>query len=528
VTRPLGAGEQAQAGTLARFAEEMLRGSPDVFSVVDCDGVIVEVAGAAEAVLGCAAPDLVGASVLASPVAHSDDVDRVAAIFRRLLAGEIEREDSRYRRPPIDSGVRAVEAHRQVLRGPDGSVDGVLVVERDVTAHVRLEQELRAAQDAAERADRAKDEFLSRMSHELRTPLNAVIGFGRLLERDALDDDQQDCVAQILKGGELLLELINEVLDISRIASGRLTVSPEAVALATAIDDAVTLIQPMAAKNDVTVHASGDRSIQVFVDRQRLAQILLNLLSNAVKYNRREGSIDVTFTVAADQLVRVEVRDTGIGLSPEHLERMFNPFDRLGAEQTAVEGTGLGLVVVKALVETMGGTIEVASTEDAGSTFAVTFPLAETREPAPIAAAAPRVARERSSKDHLVLYIEDNLANAKLVERILHAYEGYRFLPAREGRLGLDLIRDTHPSVVLLDLNLPDIDGEEVLTELRGDPETADLPVIVLSADATPGRIKRVLARGATAYLSKPFDVDDLLDKLAELCAERTDDLRSA
>jgi signal transduction histidine kinase/ActR/RegA family two-component response regulator len=438
-----------------------------------------------------------------------------------------DREESRYRLRPSGGQLRAVEAHRRLRRGADGEIEGVMVVERDVTAQVRLEGELSAAHDAAGRADHAKDEFLSRMSHELRTPLNAVIGFGRLLVRDELTADQHDCVAQILKGGELLLELVNEVLDISRVASGRLTFSAEAVALATAVDDAVTSIQPMATTNAVAVSVSGDRALHVFVDKERLSQILLNLLSNAVKYNRHPGTITVTSAVT-DGVARVDVRDTGLGLSPDRLARMFSPFDRLGAEQTTVGGTGLGLVVVKGLVETMGGTIEVASEEGVGTTFSVTFPLAVAAEVQAAPEPVVRAAREAGERDHLVLYIEDNLANAKLVERILDATTGYRYLPAREGRLGLDLIRGTHPAVVLLDLNLPDIDGEEVLSALRADPATAAVPVLVLSADATPGRIERVLARGASAYLAKPFDVDDLLDKIAELCDGSTPDLRSA
>ncbi|HEX4492634.1 MAG TPA: hybrid sensor histidine kinase/response regulator [Acidimicrobiia bacterium] len=516
-----------ERGPVARFADEMLRLSPDVFSVVDGDGTIVEVAGAADAVLRMPAADLVHASVFASPVAHPDDVARIAAIYRRLLAGEIEREESRYRLRPDGGPRRAVEASRRILRGHDGAIEGVMVVERTVTSQVRLEEELRAAQETAERADHAKDEFLSRMSHELRTPLNAVIGFGRLLARDDLTADQHDGIVQILKGGELLLELINEVLDISRVASGRLMVAPEAIALAPAVDDAATLIRPMATTNDVTVSVTGDRTLQVFVDKQRLAQILLNLLSNAVKYNRHPGSITVMYA-AADGVARIDVRDTGIGLSPDALARMFNPFDRLGAERTTVEGTGLGLVVVKGLVETMGGTIAVTSEEGVGSTFSVTLPLAAVddvkTEPVPVA----RPIREAGEREHLVLYIEDNLANAKLVERILDATEGFRYLPAREGRLGLDLARQTHPAVVLLDLNLPDLDGEEVLAALRADPATAAVPVVVLSADATPGRIQRVMGRGASAYLAKPFDVDELLDKLAELCDAPTPKLRSA
>jgi signal transduction histidine kinase/CheY-like chemotaxis protein len=367
------------------------------------------------------------------------------------------------------------------------------------------------ARKAAEHANQAKNEFLSSMSHELRTPLNAILGFGQLLETAALGEDDRESVDHIVKAGRHLLELINEVLDLSRIESGRLTLSPEAVRVDELVRETVDLMGPTAAARgiSVTVDLPAD-DVHVHADRQRLKQVLLNLLSNAIKYNRDAGNIEVRSEQTADRL-RVSVRDTGPGIASARMPALFEPFERLGAEAGSIEGTGLGLALARRLVEAMGGAIGVDSTEGQGSSFWLDLAVIES----PVAAFervdggsawAPTEAPERT-----LLLIEDNLSNLRLVERILKARPGVGLLSAMQGGLGLELARQHRPDLILLDLHLPDIPGDEVLHRLRADPATREIPIVVVSADATEGRIRRLRDSGATAYLTKPLDVAELL-----------------
>ncbi|MDT4936215.1 MAG: hypothetical protein QOK11_4107 [Pseudonocardiales bacterium] len=375
---------------------------------------------------------------------------------------------------------------------------------------------LQQAQASAEAANLAKSDFLSRMSHELRTPLNAVLGFGQLLQQDELTPDQKESVSQIMKGGRHLLNLINEVLEIAHIEAGKLSLSPEAVLVSELIAESVDLMRPLAQ----------DRALQllnpdahhcdkfIFTDRQRVKQILLNLLSNAIKYNRRDGRISISCTEVATGRLRIQVTDTGPGIHPDHLPLLFTPFERLGAEETTVEGTGIGLALSHKLAEALGGTLGADSTLGQGSTFWVEFPLVEgpvdryhRLHSPPDAAPAP----EASSTRAKILYIEDNLSNLKLVERVLTHRPHVELIAAMQGRLGLELAREHQPVLVLLDLNLADLPGEQVLQQLRDDPNTAGIPVIVVSADAMPRNAQRVLSAGASGYLTKPIDVPELL-----------------
>jgi PAS domain S-box-containing protein len=376
------------------------------------------------------------------------------------------------------------------------------------------------AEQEAERANRAKTWFLSRMSHELRTPLNAVLGFAQLLETEPLAADQRESVEHILLAGRHLLALINEVLEISRVETGRLTVSPEPVLVADLLAPAVDLLRPLAAERRVTItlDCPGAEARHVLADRQRTQQVLLNLLSNAIKYNREGGSVRVGWGPAVEGRIRLDVTDTGPGIAPELMGRLFRPFERLGAEATGVEGTGLGLALSKRLVEAMQGSLGAESCPGEGSTFWVE--LAEAPGPEPGAAPAAEEAAAGSSAAPMagaerpagrVLYVEDNLSNLRLLERLLNRRGGHELLTAMQGRLGFDLACQHRPDLILLDLHLPDVDGEEVLGWLRADPRTQAIPVIVMSADATPGRIRRLLQAGARAYLSKPFDVTEAL-----------------
>jgi signal transduction histidine kinase/CheY-like chemotaxis protein len=383
--------------------------------------------------------------------------------------------------------------------------------------------ELRDAREAAEEANRSKSEFLSRMSHELRTPLNAVLGFAQLLELGSLTPEQRESVGQILKAGRHLLDLINEVLDIARIEAGRLVLSPEAVAVRDLVDETVELVRPIADQQGVQVVAADARAADgyVFADRQRAKQVLLNLLSNGVKYNRPRGTVAVTCADTGRSRLRLCVSDTGVGIPAERLGLLFTPFERLGAEQTAVEGTGIGLALSQRLAQAMGGVVGVESELGKGSTFWLELPQVEgpverfERLDRVDSAPAPR-SRARET----VLYVEDNVSNLRLIERVVQVRGDVEVVAAMQGRLGLELAREHRPALVLLDLHLPDMPGEEVLRRLREDPATASTPVVIVSADATPGHVQRLLTAGASAYVTKPVDVRDLLAVLDDLLGE--------
>jgi signal transduction histidine kinase len=367
----------------------------------------------------------------------------------------------------------------------------------------------------AERANLAKSEFLSRMSHDLRTPLNAIIGFAQVLEMEGLQAEQRESVAHILRGGRHLLELINEVLDIARIEAGRLSLSPEPVEVDLIVQGAVELVQPLAAQRSLTVEVDVPRGTCVLADRLRLNQVLFNLLSNAVKYNREGGRIRVVST-RQDGRATISVEDTGAGIPEDKLKLLFTPFERLGAEQSGVEGTGLGLALVKGLVEAMSGSMGVESVVDRGSRFTVNLPATEpvkaTHDETP---ATPRTQALAGT----VLYIEDNTSNVRLMQVLMSKRPGITLLHAATGDAGLALLKERRPDLVLLDLHLPRVSGEEVLRRIWEDPATRSTPVVVLTADATPAQMRRLLASGATAYLTKPVDIRDvfaLLDRILD------------
>ena len=374
--------------------------------------------------------------------------------------------------------------------------------------------DLRVAREAAEAANRSKNEFLSRMSHELRTPLNAVLGFAQLLESDDLPPEQHDSVRQILHGGRHLLNLINEVLEISRIETGTFSLSPEPVNVADMVDEVIELTQPLAARASIQLARDGGGfDVHVLADRQRFKQILLNLVGNAVKYNRQGGSVTLTCSSDNAACVRVNVHDTGLGIRDEHLSLLFTPFERLGAERTTIEGTGVGLALSRRLAEAMGGTIDVDSTFGQGSTFWVEMPAAE--RPADrdelMGDVTPALATTANGTDRrTILYIEDNLANIQLVEQVFATRTDIEVLSVTKGRLGLELAREHQPALVLLDLHLPDLTGADVLRQLREHEQTSAIPVVMISADATPEQVQRLLTDGARAYLTKPVDVAEL------------------
>jgi PAS domain S-box-containing protein len=442
---------------------------------------------------------------------HPDDDARLAESRQASAGGEPWSYEARIIRP--DGDVRWLRGH-QVGTGGRASGHWIANTIEDVTEAKQVEVALRQAQCEAQRANDEKSAFLSRMSHELRTPLNAVIGFGQLLSIDQLSANQHESVDQIVKGGRHLLALINEVLDISRIESGGLWLSLEPVHLAEVVDEALAMVRHLGDARRVRVEDRCPPTCSEFVqaDRQRLRQVVLNLLANAIKYNRDEGTVTLRCIRTSDSRIRLVVTDTGIGITDSAMTRLFSPFDRLGAEQTEVEGTGLGLTLTKRLVEAMGGEIGAESVAGRGSTFWVELERATAPATVEPAEAGPSDADTEVVPDaRRVLYIEDNQANVLLVQRILSLRQGVTALVAMQASLGLDIARTQLPDLILLDLNLPDMPGVEALRRLRADPATADIPVVVISADATPGQVSRLRAEGAVDYLAKPFDIGQLL-----------------
>ena len=365
-------------------------------------------------------------------------------------------------------------------------------------------------QAQAEEANRSKSAFLSRMSHELRTPLTAILGFAEVLLADP-GGPVEPRAQHILDAGQHLLGLINEVLDIGRIETGQMAVQPQAVSLVAMATECRDLLAPLAAEAEVSVAvcATSDPEAYVQADHKRLKQVLVNLVSNAIKYNRRGGPVRLWWTVRAEGRARLLVTDTGEGLSAEQTARLFQPFERLGGR--GVEGTGLGLALSKGLVELMGGRLDVASSPGQGSTFSVELPQAAA-PPRRVAAEAHAPEEEgHSGAERTALLIEDNHAIAALIASLLTQRAGVRLRTAHRGAVGLELARAQRPDLVLLDVHLPDMDGHEVVRQLQGCPETQDIPVVVVSADATAEQEERLLRAGAHAYLVKPLDVRALL-----------------
>ena len=401
------------------------------------------------------------------------------------------------------------------------SDEGLSIYFQDISVRRADQFALEEAKREADAANAAKSEFLGRISHELRTPLNAILGFGQLLDKRDLNETQQESVDYILKSGAHLLELINEVLDISRVEAGQSELNLEAVALEEDIADACALVRPLADARAIRLHFNFALDVaaptHVRADRQRFAQILINLLSNAIKYNFDGGEIEVSYQAAADDRVRISVRDSGPGIAPENLPRLFVPFERGAATNSAIEGTGLGLALTRGLVEAMDGEISVESAPGRGSTFSFELPraLAPTL-PAATPTPCPLEQRESAAtpRTYRVLCVEDNPSNLRLIELLMATRPEITLISAQSGAGGIELATQHQPDLILLDLNLPDAHGSQVFARLQSDAITRDIPVVIVSADATPGQIETLLEQGASEYLTKPLDMRRLLQVL--------------
>ncbi|HEU4842707.1 MAG TPA: ATP-binding protein [Burkholderiaceae bacterium] len=460
-----------------------------------------------------------------------DEVAQLVDSFNRMLS-EIE---ARTRALETSNGELAREAEQrsqaqqEVMR---------LNAELEQRVHERTLQleaanaELERAMEEARNANQAKTAFLSSMSHELRTPLNAILGFAQILTSDKLPStlpQKKEFANHILKSGRHLLTLINEILDLAKIESGAVALSLEPVALADILSECQTMTEPLAAQRNIRLLFPGNCQANVLADRTRVKQIVLNLLSNAIKYNRDGGAVVVDCCMTGPERLRLSVQDTGLGLRPEQIELLFQPFNRLGQEAGAEEGTGIGLVVTKRLVELMGGAIGVSSSAGVGSMFWIELkaaqPLARQLDEEAARALAALPAGAEASGQATLLYVEDNPANLKLVEEILRFRPDLRLLSAPDGHLGIELARAHQPDLILMDINLPCVSGVDALQLLRADPATAHIPVIALTANAMPRDVEKGLALGFFRYLVKPINIDEFTEAinatLAHLASRR-------
>ena len=505
------------------YTRSLIESNIDALMTTDPSGIITDVNKQMEALTGCTRDELIGAPFKN----YFTDPERAEAGIKLVLS---QKNVTNYELTASarDGKKTVVSYNATTFYDRDRKLQGVFAAARDVTERKRFEValqetnvELESAKSAAEKANLAKSDFLSSMSHELRSPLNAILGFAQLLESTSPlpTASQKENIAQILQAGWHLLKLINEVLDLAVVESGKMSLSPESVPLAEVISECQAMMEPQAKQRGISMtFPQLDIPYYVHADRTRVKQVLINLLSNAIKYNREQGTVEVKCTTTSPERIRISFKDTGAGLPPEKLTQLFQPFNRLGQESRAGEGTGIGLVMSKRVVELMEGAIGVESTVGVGSVFwielllttAPTFLVASSESTtAAIQARIPTAARLRT-----LLYVEDNPANLTLVEQLIARRSDIRLLTAVNGTLGIEIARASQPEIILMDINLPGISGIEALKILGEDPATAHIPVVALSANAMQRDTKKGMEAGFLYYLTKPIKVNELMDAL--------------
>jgi PAS domain S-box-containing protein len=484
--------------------------------MLDSEGRVVSWNTGAQRIKGYSAEEIVGQhfSRFYPPAdiargAPQDDLDSAAK------QGRFEVEGWRARK---DGSMFWANVVFTAIRDPAGNARGFAKLTRDLTERRQVEETLTTAKRAAEKANLAKSEFLSSMSHELRSPLNAILGFAQLMDSDVTPatPSQKGSIDEILRAGWYLLDLINEILDLAQIESGKLSLSLEPTSLADVILECQAMIEPQAQNHGIRMtFPQFDVPSFVHADRTRLKQVLINLLSNAVKYNQAGGTVVVDCVATIPDRIRINVRDSGAGLPPEKLAQLFQPFNRLGQERGPEQGTGIGLVMSKRLVDLMGGVLGVESSVGVGSVFWVELGAAAAPELVERAIKpAAAVHAQAQPGVHTLLYVEDNPANLKLVEQLIARRPTLRLLTAVDGNVGIQLARAHQPEVILMDINLPGINGIEALKILRDDPATAHIPVVALSANAMPRDIEKGLEAGFFSYLTKPIKVKEFMEAL--------------
>ena len=514
--------EQEQLGQRLRdqqfYTRSLFESNIDALITTDPHGIITDVNKQMEALTGCTRDELIGA-----PFKHYFTDPERAEMSVKLALSEKKITNYELTARARDGRETVVSYNSTTFYDRDRKLQGVFAAARDVTERNRLDQvlqekndELENAKYVAEKASLAKSDFLSSMSHELRSPLNAILGFAQLMESESPPPgpDQKQRIAQILKAGWHLLKLIDEILDLAKVESGHVPLSPEPVSLAEVMLECQGMLETQTKQDGIQL-TFPQLDIPYFVraDRTRLKQVLVNLLSNAIKYNIKQGTVEVKCAESTPGRIRVSISDTGPGLSPEQLAQLFQSFNRLGQEGGAVEGTGIGLVVAKRLVELMGGKIGVESSVGVGSVF--WFELVSVGEPRlskqddTVALDQPHV--KHGVRPQTLLYVEDNPANLNLIVQIVARNPNIRLLTAVNGMSGIEIARGLHPDVILMDINLPDISGIEALKTLRSDPNTAHIPVVAISANALPRDIKKGLAAGFFRYITKPIKVNEFV-----------------
>ena len=509
------------------YTRSLIESNIDALMTTDPSGIISDVNKQMETLTGCTRDELIGAPFKN----YFTDPQRAEAGIRLVLS---ENKVTNYELTARarDGKETVVSYNATTFHDRDRTLQGVFAAARDVTERRILDQALQetnvaleAARLVAEKANLAKSDFLSSMSHELRSPLNAILGFAQLIESGTPPPTpaQKESVDQILQGGWYLLELINEILDLALIESGRLSLSLEPVALDDVLGDCQAMIEPQAQKSGIRVSFPRfDAPCFVTADRTRTKQVFINLLSNAIKYNSAGGSVEVACSPAPSGRMRISVRDSGAGLSPEKLAQLFQPFNRLGQEGGAAEGTGIGLVVSKRLVELMKGEIGAESRVGVGSVFWIELNSTEAPQHACVAVEPAALAPPRAHGGaplRTLLCVEDNSANQMLVNKLIERRPDIRMLSARDGHQGIEMARVSRPDVILMDINLPGINGIQAMKLLAEDAATAHIPVIALSANAMPRDIERGLAAGFFRYLTKPIKVGEFMDTLDEALA---------
>ena len=504
------------------YTRSLIESNIDALMTTNPSGIITDVNKQMEALTGCTRDELIG-----TPFKNYFTDPELAEVGIKLVLSEKKVTDYELTARARDGTETAVSYNATTFYDRDKVLQGVFAAARDVTERNLQDQALREknielenARAVADKANLAKSDFLSSMSHELRSPLNAILGFAQLMESDStsITPSQKNSLAYILQAGWHLLTLINEILDLATIESGKVLMSQEPVALDEVMLECRNMIENQAEQRGIKLtFPQFDIPLYVSADRTRLKQVFINLLSNAIKYNSKQGKAEVTCIENTPGRVRISIENSGAGLHPEQMAQLFQPFNRLGQDSGSEEGTGIGLVLSKQLVELMGGKIGVRSTVGIGSVF--WFELNSAAEPRLSMEEAETTALVQlpvlnGAQPHSLLYVEDNPANMQLIKDIISRYPDIQLLTAVNGQDGIEIARTSQPSVIMMDINLPGISGLEALKILREDPTTAHIPVIAVSANALPLDIEKGLKAGLFLYITKPIKVKELMEAL--------------